>query len=107
MTHLIDELEAVGLVERQADPADRRARRVVLTASGRRTWDEASSRLSVVERDFLAPLNETQRLTLTEALARLAVPGACEAAGDAEGACTVPDPVEPAAAELVPTESVH
>src|ERR1700682_3347898 len=31
MTYLIDDLEAAGLVERRADPADRRSRHIVAT----------------------------------------------------------------------------
>ena len=36
MTYLLDDLEAAGLIERRPDPADRRARRVVATRTGRR-----------------------------------------------------------------------
>src|ERR1700691_3459030 len=35
MTYLLDDLEAARLVERHADPADRRSRRVVATGHGR------------------------------------------------------------------------
>ena len=35
MTYLLDDLQKAGLVERRPDPADRRARRVVLTDAGR------------------------------------------------------------------------
>lgn len=34
---LVEKLEAAGMVERRADPDDRRAKRVALTAKGRRT----------------------------------------------------------------------
>src|SRR3954465_14953413 len=34
MTYLLDDLEQAGLIERQPDPADRRARRVVATEAG-------------------------------------------------------------------------
>ena len=36
MTYLLDDLEKAGLIERRPDPADRRARRIAATASGRR-----------------------------------------------------------------------
>ncbi|NUR51901.1 MAG: winged helix-turn-helix transcriptional regulator, partial [Hamadaea sp.] len=36
MTYLIDDLVTAGLVERQLNPADRRQRKVVATAAGRR-----------------------------------------------------------------------
>jgi DNA-binding MarR family transcriptional regulator len=35
VTDIVDRLEERGLVERQVDPADRRVRRIVLTAKGR------------------------------------------------------------------------
>src|SRR2546423_13123516 len=35
MTYLLDDLERAGLISRQPDPADRRARRVVATDAGR------------------------------------------------------------------------
>src|SRR4051794_26943600 len=34
MTYLLDDLEKAGLIERQPDPADRRARRIVATDAG-------------------------------------------------------------------------
>src|SRR5216683_2100046 len=34
MTYMLDDLEAAGLIERQPDPADRRARRVIVTVRG-------------------------------------------------------------------------
>ena len=38
VTGIVDRLESRGLVERQADPDDRRVRRLVLTADGRELW---------------------------------------------------------------------
>ena len=40
---IIDDLEAMGYVERKPDPADRRAKLVVPTARGRRQMDAADS----------------------------------------------------------------
>jgi DNA-binding MarR family transcriptional regulator len=57
MTYLLDDLEAAGLIERQADPADRRARRIVATAAGQQRLDELDQRLRDVESDLLAPLD--------------------------------------------------
>jgi DNA-binding MarR family transcriptional regulator len=40
LTALVDRLEELGLVERQADPADRRVKRLVITRKGARLSDE-------------------------------------------------------------------
>lgn len=72
MTHLIDALEAAGLVRRRPDPADRRARQVILTDGGRRTWAEAGARLSAVQEQVLAPLAPGERELVLDALRRLA-----------------------------------
>lgn len=39
ITHLTDDLEALGLAERRADPADRRVKQVALTEKGREKHD--------------------------------------------------------------------
>src|SRR4030088_2297853 len=38
MTYLIDDLEEAGLVERRADPLDRRSRHIVATDHGQQLW---------------------------------------------------------------------
>ncbi len=45
VTGIVDRLEARGLVERQADPADRRVKRLVLTDAGRRLWQAHHDRV--------------------------------------------------------------
>src|SRR5690348_14911735 len=45
MTYLIDDLVGAGLVERQPNPADRRQRKVVATAAGRRTLKDLQQRV--------------------------------------------------------------
>lgn len=72
MTYLIDGLEQAGLVERRPDPADRRARRVVITDSGSTLLDEVRDRLHDVEEQVLAPLDSPDRVTLRTLLRRLA-----------------------------------
>src|SRR3982074_562940 len=49
MTYLLDDLEAAGLIERQPDPADRRARRVIVTAQGPKLLATLDSRLQAAE----------------------------------------------------------
>jgi DNA-binding MarR family transcriptional regulator len=44
VTGIVDGLERRGLVVRQADPADRRVKQVVLTADGKRTRDQLRAR---------------------------------------------------------------
>jgi DNA-binding MarR family transcriptional regulator len=75
MTDLLDQLETQGLIERRADPDDRRALRVCLTAAGRRRQREAtrivekfngelSRRLTKDEiRAFLKVMHEIRDLT--------------------------------------------
>src|SRR5689334_21018048 len=55
MTYLLDDLEKAGLVERKPDPADRRARRVVLTEAGRARLCDVERRLHRVEEHVLGP----------------------------------------------------
>ena len=47
MTWITDRLEERGLVERTADPKDRRVKLLVLTDVGRRVRDEIDARLAV------------------------------------------------------------
>ncbi|MET0929337.1 MAG: MarR family winged helix-turn-helix transcriptional regulator [Aeromicrobium sp.] len=58
MTYLVDDLETAGMVERRPDPADRRARQVVLTTRGAEVLADASSRLQEIERSVLGSLAE-------------------------------------------------
>ena len=73
----IDRMEEAGWIERRADPADRRARRLFLTAKARpilgRIWsvanetrDEALARLSASEGDALIDLLQRVHSTLSE-----------------------------------------
>jgi DNA-binding MarR family transcriptional regulator len=84
MTHLLDDLEAAGLVERRPDPVDRRARRIVSTEAGTARLDELDRRLAEVEDVVLAPLDAAERRTLRALLHKTAVAG-CPPAD----ACTV------------------
>ncbi|MFE3444857.1 MarR family winged helix-turn-helix transcriptional regulator [Nocardia sp. NPDC059180] len=56
MGELITHLERQGLVERLVDPADRRARLVVLTESGRQALELAADRIRRIEDELRAQL---------------------------------------------------
>jgi DNA-binding MarR family transcriptional regulator len=72
MTYLVDDLEAIGLVERRADPADRRNRHIVATLHGRRLWADTEKRLRHLEDQLLGPLSVAERATFRTMLRRLA-----------------------------------
>src|SRR5690349_2381762 len=57
MTYLLDDLVGAGLVERRADPADRRVRRVVATDLGRARLADLSDRLAQAEDHLLSTLD--------------------------------------------------
>jgi DNA-binding MarR family transcriptional regulator len=72
LTYLVDDLAAAGLVERQSDPADRRARRVVITDAGRTRLAEVDERLAALEANLLPDLPGDQRASVLAALRTLA-----------------------------------
>jgi DNA-binding MarR family transcriptional regulator len=72
MTDLLDEIQAAGLVERRPDPADRRARRVELTAAGRVQLCDLERRLQDAETHLLSPLDAAEQDVLRALLERLA-----------------------------------
>lgn len=72
LTYLIDDLEAAGLIERQLDRRDRRARRVVATDRGRQVLADAERRVAHAEEHVLAGLPEEQRRMFREAADRAA-----------------------------------
>ena len=69
---LVDELEAKGLVERMADPRDRRANVVQATDAGLKLLGEARKALAAVDNEVFEGLTDDQRVTLTEMLGRIA-----------------------------------
>lgn len=70
MTYLLDDLCGAGLVERCADPADRRVRRIAATDAGRATLAEVESRIVAAEDEVLVGLPPTDRDALRGLLAR-------------------------------------
>jgi DNA-binding MarR family transcriptional regulator len=67
---LLNELEAVGHVERRRDPDDRRRHLVHVTPAGRRAIAFAERGQESVEDEVLAALDADERATLRELLAR-------------------------------------
>ena len=65
---LIDDLEGQGLVQRHANPADRRARQIVATPAGRRLFATAQGVIDDVSDSAFQGLSETQRRQLTTLL---------------------------------------
>ncbi|MGK8465672.1 MarR family winged helix-turn-helix transcriptional regulator [Nocardia cyriacigeorgica] len=76
MGELVTHLERHGLVERRIDPADRRARVVWLTDSGREALALAADRIEHIERELRAHLGAGEFEALRAGLA--AVPGVLE-----------------------------
>jgi DNA-binding MarR family transcriptional regulator len=72
MTHLVDDLENAGLVQRRPDLTDRRNKRIVATERGRTTWQATQVRLDHAEERILAPLDPADRAVFRELLQRLA-----------------------------------
>ena len=98
MTYLLDELAGAGLVERSPDPADRRVRRVTLTADGRARLCDLERSLRTAEERLLAPLDPDERTVLRALLLRVATHtgsgpnAACEAARELAAECPADGP---------------
>lgn len=58
LTYLIDDLEQCGLVERRADPHDRRRRKITATEKGATVWTQRRSAIEHVERNLLGSLGD-------------------------------------------------
>ncbi|MDX3075725.1 MarR family winged helix-turn-helix transcriptional regulator [Streptomyces sp. MI02-7b] len=71
VTGIVDRLEAQGLVERRADPADRRVRLAAATAAGEDTAGRLRGSLDFA-REPLAALSADERATLRDLLRRMA-----------------------------------
>lgn len=69
---LLDELEREGLVTREPDPGDRRARIVRITTAGSKRHAAAVSDIRTMEADLLGELTPAERKALLSALGRLA-----------------------------------
>ncbi|MEB4613544.1 MarR family winged helix-turn-helix transcriptional regulator [Leucobacter sp. M11] len=89
MTYLVDDLATAGLLERQPHPTDRRARTLVLTATGEELLGHLERAMAEVEGYLMAELSAGERDTLRALLLRVSVAAAAEPApnGDALGPC--------------------
>lgn len=84
-THRLDKLEQRGLVERRADPSDRRGLLVALTTTGRALVDLALADHLATEHALLAELSVAEREQLAGLLRRLLLAHAGEPTGDGTG----------------------
>lgn len=72
VSRVVTELEAAGLVERQANPDDRRSSYAAITPAGRaRLRKAAPVYLAAVEEHFLGHLDDDEVRVLTRALTRV------------------------------------
>ena len=71
MVSLLDQLEALGCVERRPDPTDRRRKIVHLTGQGRDRLRDLDGLVHAADDDLLAPLSPDERATLVELLSRI------------------------------------
>lgn len=72
---VLDRLEGKGLVTRRVDPADRRARRVRLTAEGEALLARALPHVEALQTDILAGLDLDERRQFVALAARVARAG--------------------------------
>lgn len=86
MTYLIDDFVKAGLVERQLNPADRRARIILATTRGGEVLAELQRSMAQVEDVVLAALEPDERKVFRALLSRVAC-GSPEAAGSQLAAC--------------------
>ena len=69
---VLDDLQDRGLIRRDPDPADRRARLLALTPAGRRLRDQVRRAIRREEERLLAAQPATERAAFPRALQRLA-----------------------------------
>jgi len=72
MTYLLDKMEEAGLVTRRPDPADRRARTILITPAGKRALAKARDDLSQTESRLLSALTPEQAETFRDLLELIA-----------------------------------
>ncbi|MFC8304276.1 MarR family winged helix-turn-helix transcriptional regulator [Specibacter sp. NPDC057265] len=70
-TEVVDQLEAKGLVGREADPSDRRATLIVPTAAGRELFANVSAERRDKSNEYFSQLSAQDRAELARILAQL------------------------------------
>lgn len=70
-TEVVDQLEAKGLVRREADPTDRRATLIVATDAGRQLFSDVQAERRDKSNEYFAKLNGSDRAELARILAQL------------------------------------
>lgn len=75
MTYLVDDLERAGLVERRANPHDRRQRQVVATERGRALLAERCAAVERCEQHLLGALDRDEREVFRRLLRKAAAGG--------------------------------
>jgi DNA-binding MarR family transcriptional regulator len=68
---ILDELQQSGLIERVADPEDRRARLLAITKEGRRVKEAAQAAIQRGEERWLGTLSTTDRAAFLRVLQQL------------------------------------
>jgi DNA-binding MarR family transcriptional regulator len=71
VTQLVDRLEAEGFVSRTADPGDGRSRRAVITAAGRKVYEQGSKIRQDAEQEIFGSLSEQESSALADIIAKL------------------------------------
>ena len=71
MTHLVDKLVALGMVERQLDTSDRRMTNIVLTGEGRAFFEEHNSNIKNAIKETLSCLTDEELEDLLDSLRKL------------------------------------
>jgi MarR family transcriptional regulator, temperature-dependent positive regulator of motility len=69
--HIVERLEGMGLIDRQVDPADRRARTLRLTAKGVRLRRHLRPKVIAAQDQIMRTLSKSERHTLLELLTRV------------------------------------
>lgn len=75
MVYLVDDLERAGLVERVADPRDRRSKLIRATEAGRGRLIELQKQTKAAEAELLADLSPAEQELLRSMLRRVAARG--------------------------------
>lgn len=71
LVRLLDKLEEQGLIERCQDPADRRAKRLSLTAAGKHRVDEIMGVVAQLEEELLQDVDDRTAEAMMSAFSRI------------------------------------